>query len=87
MLLAREIYKKKSKNFLNILVNSNIKEIINKRKKKKIYLLKNNVIGVHIKPEFPKKKVIVIKNNFNEDLKVISKKLIKKISDINFLKK
>jgi|TARA_B100001964_G_scaffold83646_1_gene94458 uncharacterized protein YifN (PemK superfamily) len=45
------------------------------------------VIGVHIKPEFPKKKVIVIKNNFNEDLKVISKKLIKKISDINFLKK
>ena len=85
--LAREIYKKKSKNFLNILVNSNIKEIINKRKKKKIYLLKNNVIGVHIKPEFPKKKVIVIKNNFNEDLKVISKKLIKKISDINFLKK
>ncbi len=41
---AREIYKKKSKNFLNILVNSNIKEIINKRKKKKIYLLKN-VVG------------------------------------------
>ena len=84
---ARNIYAKKSKNFFNILIKSNIKKIIKKNKKEKIYLLKDNIIGIHIKPEFPKKKVIIIQNNLKDDLKIISQKLIKKILNIKFINK
>jgi cytidine diphosphoramidate kinase len=84
---ARDIYAKKSKNFFNILIQSNIKKIIKNKKKKKIYSLKNNIVGIHIKPEFPKKKVVVIQNNLYDDLRVISKKLLKKISNIKLVNK
>ena len=84
---SRKIYSKKSKNFFNILIKSDIKKIIKKKKKKNIYSLKDNIVGIHIKPEFPKKKVIQIRNNLNEDLKIVSKKLIKNISKIDFINK
>ena len=81
---ARKIYQKKTLNYFNILIDANINKIINFKKKQKIYHLKSNLVGLDIKPEFPKKKMIVIKNNFKDNLNVVSKKLINEISKINF---
>ena len=82
---ARKIYKMKSKNFFNVLIKSNIKKIIKYKKKKKIYVLKENIIGIHIKPEFPLKKMVVVKNDLKESLNSISDNLIKKIDNIKFI--
>lgn len=84
---SRKIYSKKSKNFFNILIKSDIKKIIKKKKKTNIYSLKDNIVGIHIKPEYPKKKIIQINNDLKEDIKIISKNLVKKISKIKFIYK
>ena len=51
---AKSIYKEKIKNFVEIFIDSDVKKIIAKKKKKQIYKLKRNIVGVHIKPQFPK---------------------------------
>ena len=76
--LARNIYKNKIKNFFQIYIKSDIKKII-KLKKKETYKNKKNILGIHIKPEFPNKPNVVIENNFNRSLKKISKELTIKI--------
>ena len=76
---AKSIYKKKIKNFVEIFIDSDVKKIIEKKKKKQIYKLKNCVVGVHIKPQFPKNPDIVIKNNFEKSIKSLSNELILKL--------
>ena len=75
--------KKNIKNYFEIYIKTNISKII-KLKKKKIYSQSNNIIGIHIKPELPKKSDIIIKNNFlkkTDDLAMlILKKLEKKLT-------
>ena len=70
-------------NYIEIYVKSDIKKII-KSKKKKLYRKKkqNNIVGINIKPEFPKKYDIILLNNFNNSINKLSKDLLKKIHNL-----
>ena len=71
--------KKNIQNYLEIFVKASVIKI-KKKKKKKLYLNKNNsIVGMHIKPEFPKNPNIIINNNFTKSIKKLSTILVKKI--------
>ena len=71
--------KKNIKNYVEIYIKSNLKTVISK-KKKKIYRKKTkNIVGLDIKPEYPKKPHIVIKNDFKKNIKYYAEELLKKI--------
>ena len=76
----REWNKRNIDNYIEIYIKSDMKKII-KLKKKKIYHLKkkDNIVGLGIKPEFPKEPDIIINNNFRKDTKNLSNNIIKKI--------
>ena len=82
---ARNIYNKNIKNFFQIYIKSDVKKII-KLNKKKTYKNKKNILGIHIKPEYPKNYDIMIENNFNKSVKELSIELIKKIKKNKKLK-
>jgi len=42
-----------------------------------------NIVGLDIKPEFPKKPNIVIKNDFNKSTDKLAKELLSKIKNLN----
>jgi adenylylsulfate kinase len=65
--------------YIEIYIESDIKKII--KKKSKIFYKKktNNVVGLNIKPEFPKKPDIKIENKFNMPIKKIKEILLKRI--------
>ena len=67
-------------NYIEIYIKSDIKKII-KSNKKRLYRAKkqNNIVGINIKPEFPKKYDIILTNNFKNSLDKLSKNLLKKI--------
>lgn len=76
---ARNWNRKNIDNYIEIFIKSDITQI-RKNKKKKLYLKKvNSIVGIQIKPEFPKKPDIVISNNFEKSINELSKSLIKKI--------
>tara|TARA_B100000315_G_C14541045_1_gene570889 strand:+ start:1084 stop:1617 length:534 start_codon:yes stop_codon:yes gene_type:complete len=78
----RKWNKKNIDNYIEIYVKSQIEKII-KQKRKKIYFSpKKNIVGLDIKPEFPKNPDIIITNNFKNDLNELSKILIKKINNL-----
>ena len=52
------------------------------KRKKKVYKLKKNIVGLDIKPEFPKKPNIIIRNNFDKPTKKLSAELIDKLKKI-----
>ena len=67
------------KNYLEIFIKSDIQVLI-KKKRKAFYRKKtNNVWGIDLKPEFPKKPDITIINDFKKDKKSLTKELILKI--------
>ena len=70
-------------NYIEIYIRSSIKDII-KLNKKKIYHQKNpgKLIGIDIKPQYPKKPDITIVNSFKSTSDQTAKKLI---SNINIL--
>jgi len=77
--------KKNIKNYIEIYIKTDIKKII-KLNKKKIYLKKKNIVGLDLIPEFPKSADIILKNNFDQNIKYLSNELIKKIkSTITFI--
>ena len=82
---ARKIYKKNIKNFFQIYIKSDVKKII-KLKKKKTYKNKKNILGIHIKPEYPKNYDIMIENNFKKTIRELSDELMKKIKKNKRLK-
>lgn len=75
----RDWNKKNIKNYLEIFIKSEIKTIIKNRKKKVYKNFKKNIVGLDIKPEFPKKPDIIIKNNFKKNLDKLSRELLIKI--------
>ncbi len=81
--LVRSWNKKNISNYVEIYIKADLKKIINK-KKKKIYHQKNigEIVGVSIKPEFPKKPDIVIKNDFKKKTEFFSSLLMEKIQKI-----
>ena len=78
----RKWNRKNISNYIEIYIKSNLKEII-KLKKKRIYHKKNiqDIVGVDIKPEFPKKPNIIIINSFDKPKTKIAFQIIKKIKD------
>ena len=77
---VRKINRLKFKNYIEIFIKSGIKNII-KNKKKKLLYTKKNIWGIDIKPEFPKKPNIIIKNNFKKEKNKLAEDLIKKITN------
>ena len=67
---------------MEIYIQSDINKII--KQKNKFFYKKNykNIIGKDIKPEFPQSPHIIVKNNFDKPIKVLTKYLIKKINKI-----
>ena len=65
-------------NYIEIFVKADVLQI-KKKRKKKIYFEKKQIMGVQIKPEFPKKPDIILINDFKSNIKKLSKDLIKKI--------
>ena len=82
---ARKIYEKNIKNFFQIYIKSDVLKII-KLKKKKTYKNKKNILGIHIKPEYPKNYDIMIENNFDKSISELSIELVKKIKKNKKLK-
>lgn len=80
---ARKIYKSKISNFLVTLVVADIKKIV-KLNKKNTYKKKKNILGIDIKPEYPKNPNFIIKNDMQINLKTLANKfysdITKKIS-------
>ena len=79
----RKWNRKNIDNYMEIYIKCNIRKIMN-LDKKKIYHNKKSgkIIGIDIKPEFPKKPDITIINSFNETSDKIAKKLLKKINNL-----
>jgi adenylylsulfate kinase-like enzyme len=70
--------RKNIKKYIEIYIKSDVKKIISTNKKK-IYENKKNVVGVNIKPQFPKNPDIIIDNTFDKNLKNLDLELRKKI--------
>ena len=70
-------------NYIEIYIQSSVKNII-KLNKKKIYNLKNSekIVGVNIKPEYPKKPDIKIINSFKSTTDQMAKILINNINKL-----
>ena len=79
----RKWNRKNIENYVEIYIKSDIKKII-KLGKKKIYHKNSlkNIVGVDLKPEFPKKPDITILNSFTNSKEKISKIIIKKIKRV-----
>ena len=77
---TRKWNKKNIQNYVEIYIKSNIKKII-KTNKKKVYKKTNpgKIIGIDIKPEYPKKPHITILNEFKYSKKKLKDLLLKKI--------
>ena len=67
-------------NYLEIYIKTSLKNII-KKKYTKIYKKKSMIVGIDIKPEFPKKPHIIINNDFNRSIEELSNELVQKIND------
>ena len=69
-------------NYMEIYIQSDINKII--KQKNKFFYKRNykNVLGKDIKPEFPQSPHIIVENNFDKPIKVLTKYLIKKINKI-----
>ena len=78
--------RKNIKKYIEIYVRSDLKKIISKDIKK-IYRNKKNIVGLTIKPEFPKKPDIIIDNTFDKNLTLLGKELMLKISKFILKKK
>ena len=79
----RKWNKRNIENYIEIYVKSNIKNII-KKNKKKVYKQKNpgKLIGIDIKPEYPKNPHLTIFNNFRVPTKKMKEILLKKIKNL-----
>ncbi len=53
--------------YVEIYIKSDVNKIISKNKKK-IYKKKTNIVGVNIKPQFPKNPDIIIDNTLDDDI-------------------
>ena len=67
------------KNYIEIYIKSKIKKIKKVRKKKLYFNNKKSLMGIDIKPEFPKKPDIIIKNDFTKSIEDLSNELLLKL--------
>ena len=71
--------KKKIENYVEIFIQSNLKKIIRKKKKKIYHKGLRNIVGLDINVKKPH---LIIKNDFQKKLEILSKKLFLEISKI-----
>ena len=74
--------KKKQSNYVEIFIKSDLKKIIKANKKKLYHKKVSKIVGIDIKPEFPKKPHIKIINNFDKNIDHLSKEVVKKIKNL-----
>ena len=70
--------RKNIKKYIEIFVKSDLEKITS-IDKKRIYKRNKNVVGVNIKPQFPKKPHIIINNTFKKNIKYLEKELLEKV--------
>ena len=75
----RSFNRKNIKNYVEIYVKSNISKIKKIGKKKLYFKNKKNLVGVDIKPEFPKNPHIIIKNDFKKSIKTLTDEAFSKL--------
>tara|TARA_Y100001958_G_scaffold153235_1_gene140467 strand:+ start:107 stop:625 length:519 start_codon:yes stop_codon:yes gene_type:complete len=73
--------KKNIKNYIEIYIKSDVKKII-ANKKKKLYNTNKNLVGIKIKPQFPKNPNIIIDNSFNKNFVHLENELKIKIRNL-----
>ena len=74
-------------NYVEIYIKCNIKDIMSLNKKKFYHKkVPGKIIGIDIKPEFPKKPDITILNNFKQTSDNLSNNLLKKINNLLYKK-
>ena len=69
-------------NLIKIYIKTEIDDIITFGKKKKVYSLKKNVVGIDIKPFFPKSPQVIIKNDFKKSINQLSHEVIIKFEKL-----
>jgi len=79
---VRKQNRKYIENYIEIYIKADIRKIIKQRNKFFYKIKTSNVYGKDIKPEFPTSSHIIIKNNFNKTVALLSKELINKIEKI-----
>ena len=80
----RKIFKAAVYNYFEIFIDAKIKQIRKKNLKKTYKKFSTNIVGFDIKPEFPKKPDIKIKNDLNKEINELTKELSNKISKFRF---
>lgn len=78
----RKWNRKNIKNYIEIYIKSDVRKIIKKGKKKIYHKDLKNIVGLDIKPEYPKKPHIIINNNFKKSIDGYSKELLNKIDKL-----
>jgi len=73
--------RKNIQNYIEIYIKSDLKNIIKKEKKKIYHKNLNNIVGLDIKPELPKKPDITLYNDFQKNIDTLSTELIIKIEN------
>lgn len=79
MHIPRNWNRKNIKKYIEIFIKSEVKKIILKDKKK-VYKNNKDVVGLNIKPQFPKTPDIIINNTFEKNLDYLTLELLNKIS-------
>jgi len=77
---VRDYNRSNIQNYLEIYIKSNI-NFLKKKKNKKVYNQKKNIVGIDILPEYPKNPDIIITNNFLDSEKSIAEIVFKKITE------
>ena len=78
----RDWNRKKQSNYVEIFIKSDLKKIIRAKKKRLYHKKISKIVGIDIKPEFPKKPHIKIINNFDKDINYLSEEVVKKIKNL-----
>lgn len=76
---VRNWNRKNIKNYVEIYIKSDLKKIIKKGKKRIYHQNIDNIIGLDIKAEYPKKPDIILYNNFKKDISDYASELVTKI--------
>ena len=81
--IIRNRNRKNIDNYIEVYIQCKISNVL-KKTKKRHYRSKKDIVGIDIKPEFPKKPHIKIVNNFKKSPKIMSEEILHKI-DKNFI--
>jgi adenylylsulfate kinase-like enzyme len=79
---TRNLNRKYINNYIEIYIKTDLKKIISLKKKKIYRNNKKEIVGVNIKPEFPKNPNILVNNNLNDNMNGLNLKLQNEITKL-----